>query len=61
MILQLAIFHVFVLSMVSITIDAGKGVFTLEWVVQCVVRIFRPGSCRPISDAHLNVAPILPF
>ena len=61
MILSLAIFLVFILSMVSTLIDAGKGVFTLEWILQCVTRVFRPAGKRPIADAHLNVAPIMPF
>ena len=47
--------------MVSITIDAGKGIFTTEWVTICIVRLFRPGNGKPVSDAHLNVTPILPF
>ena len=32
-ILTLAMFLIFVISMVSITIDAGKGAFTLEWIL----------------------------
>ena len=59
--LGLVLFYGFILSMISIAIDASKGVFTLEWLVQCFIRVFRPGTYRPISDAHLKISPIMPF
>ena len=31
--LGVVVFYAFILSMISITVDAGKGVFTLEWVM----------------------------